>query len=304
MSIRRHGPTGPRRDYFVFSFPLSDAAWERYDVGRRRDPRSAPGPSRRTDPPAWPTGSTRIPTAAPPAAARGAGRGLLLALRTLNQALRHVAEVYFHRDNPGALDRARRWAAQRLGADSVDLLHRPSSNSSRRWRSQLAGLVAAADFLTAEGPVAGLDRATLEMLLLFLNVPTRPPEEPAELFDDDELRRRRLVRPLRHRPGGLPGPGEAPGSRGHRPVPPAAGAHAGQPRLPGRPDRATSGTTGPTCCPTNLLASLQCALDVLAEVDVARAAAPGPAAGPGVSDPPPGTPTIPNPRPSAATPTG
>jgi hypothetical protein len=93
--------------YFLFGFPLSEAAWSRFDVRailpkdmaenlgdpsfeiRKLADRVNGEPSRQA------AGASAVPAE------------VLLALRTLNQALRHVATQYFHRDNPGCLDRCR-----------------------------------------------------------------------------------------------------------------------------------------------------------------------------------------------------
>ena len=95
-------PDGPR-DYFLLGIPLAVAAWNRFDVpGLWPGPRPAPGksglvlralaerlnedPGRRAD-------------ARPSLPAED-----LLALRTINTVLRHLARRYFHLESPGSLD--------------------------------------------------------------------------------------------------------------------------------------------------------------------------------------------------------
>ena len=98
-------------DYFVFAFPLSADAWDRYAIDALLPPGLVAAPAD----PAWEI--RRLAERLLRERADGPPAEILLALRTLNQALRYVAVRYFRFDNPGSLDRGRQWAAGRLGED-------------------------------------------------------------------------------------------------------------------------------------------------------------------------------------------
>ncbi|MFH2052781.1 MAG: alpha-amylase family glycosyl hydrolase [bacterium] len=182
--------------YFVFGFPLSGASWDRFGVLNL-----LPG----SDPETLADLSYEIRKLAdavnrdpgckageiPPTQAE-----ILLALRTVNQALRWVSRQYFTQDNPGGLMRCRQWAEQRLGTDAVENLFStfvglfPPAVVKR-------GVKKPAEFLASgSDDLSGPDLASLEMILLFMNV-TNPAARPAEhLFDDGELRRRASFLPF------------------------------------------------------------------------------------------------------------
>ena len=48
----------------------------------------------------------------------------LLALSTINRILRWVTRQYFRAENPGALERCRGWAADRIGPEELEHLDR------------------------------------------------------------------------------------------------------------------------------------------------------------------------------------
>ena len=169
---------------------MSSQSWSRYDVGSILPKDLAKGMGE-------PTREIRqladLINQAPERSAGGEPAlpaETLLALRTVNQALRHVARQYFTRDNPGSLERGRQWSEQRLGAEQTEALFKafvelfpPLAVTLENQEVQ--------DYLTGirEG-ISGWDQATMEQLLLFLNV-SNPAARPArEVFDDDELRRR------------------------------------------------------------------------------------------------------------------
>ena len=178
------------RSYFAFEFPLSGQSWQRFGVAGLLPANLEEAPA---DPPFALRQLADIVNREPRHSAQGTGplhAEVLLALRTINQALRHVAARYFLHDNPGCLERGRQWADSRLGPDRTRDLHTafvdlfpPLSVKSGRLDPEryLAGTF---------GPVSGLDRAGLEMLLLFLNT-SNPAARPArDMFDDRELRHR------------------------------------------------------------------------------------------------------------------
>ena len=111
------------RKYFVFEFPLSDQAWHRFAVRSvlPRDLESgSPDPNREirqlierinNEPERQAAGQVSLQAE------------MLLALRTVNQALRHVASSYFLQSNPGSLERSRQWIGDRLGPEVVGLLY-------------------------------------------------------------------------------------------------------------------------------------------------------------------------------------
>ena len=169
-------------NYFVFGFPLSGAAWQRYDV---RDvlPDHIP-----TDPDLLSheirnlaeniNGSAWRQSRGDPAVPAE----VLLALRTLNQALRHVAGNYFRVENSHCLDRCRSWSTDHLGAENTTQLMHTFGELFPPLSVALAEVELDA-FLADDG-----DRTILEMILLFINV-TNPAAGPAvPLFDDSDLR--------------------------------------------------------------------------------------------------------------------
>ena len=174
-------------DYFVFGFPLSDKAWQRYDVTT-----VLPGDlAGDLDEPAWEIRklAERItrqphPEQSPPPPAE-----ILLALRTVNQALRWLTEQYFLHDNPGALQRGRQWTGQKLGDAAVSDLTSKFVDMFPPLAIQMAATDPDAFLREMAANLSGADQATLEMILLFLNG-TNPATRPArELFDDADLRR-------------------------------------------------------------------------------------------------------------------
>ena len=263
------GPTPPDyQDYFVFAFPLSADAWDRYAVDALLPPGLAAAPAD----PAWEIRRladrlARERTVGPPAE-------ILLALRTLNQALRHVAVRYFEVENPGSLDRGRRWADRHLGPDGVsgvlgafvDLYPPLDVRAGRRG--------ATAFLHDRQGPLAGDDLACIELLLLFLNVgnPAAAPANP--LFADDALRRRVSYVPFVTIFEDYLAQQEAPGTEG------VSIMHLLRAPLLASPDSLYGQLVWirdhwAHLLPNDLLRGLQMALDVLKEVDLHRAAGPG-----------------------------
>jgi len=171
--------------YFVFGFPLSDESWQRYAV-REVLPEQIPDDpdllsfairdlARHID-----ESAVRQSQGYPPVPAE-----VLLALRTLNQALRFVANNYFRVENPGCLDRCHDWANRQLGDNSMSRLLRTFCALFPPLPVAL-GKVKPDDFLDSDSG----DHTLLEMMLLFMNV-TNPACGPAApLFDDSELRRK------------------------------------------------------------------------------------------------------------------
>ncbi len=255
-------------DYFVFAFPLSADAWDRYGV----DGLLPPGLEHAPADPAWEIRRladrlTRERRAGPPAE-------ILLALRTLNQALRFVALRYFQVENPGSLERGRQWAAVRLGPEGVagvlgafvDLFP-PLDVRARRLDTP--------GFLRAVGePLDGRDLASVELLLLYLNVGNPAAGEATPLFDDDTLRRRVSYVPFVTIFEDYLAEHEVSGSEG---VPLLQLLRA---PLLASPDSlycqlAWIRERWAHLLPEDLLRSLQLALDVLKEIDLRRAPGPG-----------------------------
>jgi glycosidase len=263
------GPTPPdRHDWFVFAFPLSAEAWDRFAVDSLL-PAGLPGAPAE---PAWEIRRladrlARERTPGPPAE-------VLLALRTLNQVLRHVAVRYFEVENPGSLDRGRDWAARRLGSDGVEGVLRAFTDlyppldvrAGRRSTEQYLG--------QALGALRGRDRATVELLLLHLNVGNPAAAEASALFADDTLRERVSYLPFVTGFEAYLAEHEAPGGEG---VPLLQLLRA---PLLASPDSlygqlAWIRERWAHLLPEDLLRGLQLALDVLREIDLRRAPGPG-----------------------------
>jgi hypothetical protein len=255
-------------DYFVFAFPLSDDAWDRYAVEALLPPGLATAPAD----PAWEI--RRLAARLVQERPDGPPAEVLLALRTLNQALRFVAVRYFRHDNPGSLDRGRLWAARRLGDSGVAGvlgafvdLYPPLD--VRAGRSDTPGFLG-----DRSGPLTGDDLATIELLLLYLNVgnPAAAPASP--LFADDALRQRVSYVPFVTIFEDYLAEHEAPGSEGvsilqllRAPLLASPGSLFGQ--------LAYMRDHWGHLLPDDLLRGLQLALDVLREIDLHRAAGPG-----------------------------
>jgi glycosidase len=263
------GPTPP--DYFVFAFPLSAAAWDRYAVAALLPPGLDAAPAD----PAWEI--RRLADRLARERANGPPAEVLLALRTLNQALRFVAVQYFQVDNPGSLARGRHWAARRLGPDGVDRVLGAFVDLFPPLDVR-AGRQDGPDFLrNRRGPLAGDDLASIELLLLFLNVgnPAATPANP--LFDDDALRQRVSYVPFVTIFEDYLTLQEAPGSEGvsimqllRAPLLASPDSLFGQ--------LAYIRDHWGHLLPHDMMRGLQLALDVLREIDLHRAAGPaGPA---------------------------
>ena len=261
--------------YFVFGFPLSEAAWRRFDVetvlpGTLGEDLDDPSFEIRKladrinrDPGRQAEGESAVPAE------------ILLALRTLNQALRHVATQYFQHDNPGCLARCRRWGDQHLGEDSLAQLHRVFVELFPPMALRTTSLDVTRFLADDSGPVSGLDQATLEMMMLFLNVNNPAAAETAELFDDEELRLRVSFVPFVTSIEDFLNNFEPPGSEGtplfqllREPMLANPGSLAGQIRY----IRDHWGHL----LPAEFMLRLQFALDVLREIDVTRGGEPGP----------------------------
>lgn len=189
--------------YFIFGFPLSESAWDRFQVAAILPPAGGEEPADfsyeirkladaiNRDPARIAVGAERNPAET------------LLALRTLNQALRWVTLLYFLRENPGGLGRCRAWAQQHLGPDSVDTLFAVFVDLFPPVAVKRAGQ-APREFLgtghraldSLDSPLDGFDLAALEMVLLFINVINPAARPVLHLFDDDDLRRRASFLPF------------------------------------------------------------------------------------------------------------
>lgn len=178
-----------KQDYFVFGFPLSDKSWHRFAVRsvlsdeltqglvnpsyeiRKLSDRINNDPARQAE---------NLPAT---------HAETLLALRTINQVLRHVAASYFLNQNPGSLERSRQWAGRRLGTESIAGLFRSFVEIFPPLAVQLARKTPHEFLNSREERLDGHDQATLEMILLFLNNANPATSEVNHLFDDTELRR-------------------------------------------------------------------------------------------------------------------
>ncbi len=261
--------------YFVFGFPLSEAAWRRFDVetvlpGNLADGLDDPSYEIRKLADRINRDTGRQAEGGPAVPAE-----ILLALRTLNQALRHVATQYFQHDNPGCLARCRQWGNQHLGEDNLTLLHQVFVELFPPVALRAASLDATRFLADTSGPISGLDQTTLEMMMLFLNVNNPAAAETAELFDDEELRVRVSFVPFVTSMEDFLNNFEPPGSEGtplfqllRSPMLASPGSLTGQIQY----IRDHWGHL----LPAELLLRLQFALDVLKEIDVARGGEPGP----------------------------
>ena len=262
------GP-GPS-DYFVFAFPLSADAWDRYAVDGLLPAGLAAAPAD----PAWEI--RRLAERLLKERQDGPPAEVLLALRTLNQALRFVAVRYFQVDNPGSLERGRRWAARRLGPAGVDgvlgaFVDLFPPLDVRAGRQDPAGFLGG-----TAGAAAGADLATVELLLLFLNV-SNPAAAPATpLFADDTLRQRVSYVPFVTILDAYLTDQEAPGSEGVSLLQLLRAPLLASPdSLFGQLEYIRAHWAH--LLPDDLLRSLQLALDILREVDLHRAGGAGPA---------------------------
>ncbi|MCP4571011.1 MAG: alpha-amylase [bacterium] len=255
------------RDYFVLDFPVSREAWTRHGIGDLVGALPAADLNASLRQLALHLEETAAGRETPPAED-------LLALRTLNQALRWICARYFLVENPGSLARGRRRAADRLGAGAVNgLLH--TFVDSFPPAETLFEAKPSDEFMTGAAPGAGPERAVLELLLLFLNA-VNPAARPARpLFDDDELRRRAPYVPFVTGLGDDLDHHEPPGSTGvplltllREPMQASPGSLAGQ--------LSYMREHWADLLPDELLEVLQRALDVLAEADARRGGEPGP----------------------------
>ena len=176
--------------YFAFEFPMSGQSWNRFGVASLLPKDLSEG---LTEPTFTIRKLADTINQEPQRSAAGApalNAETLLALRTINQALRHVARQYFTRDNPGSLERGRAWADQKLGAERTNNLFQVFVGLFPPLAVSLDSQDPQQFLACSEGLISGLDQTTLEMLLLFLNM-ANPAAKPArEVFDDQELRHR------------------------------------------------------------------------------------------------------------------
>ena len=260
-------PSSPH-DWFVFAFPLSAEAWDRFAVDSLLPPGLPGAPAE----PAWEI--RRLADRLVRELRGGPPAEVLLALRTLNQVLRHVAVRYFGLENPGSLDRGRTWAARRLGEDGVEGVLRAFTDlypplevrAGRRTAAEHLGLPA--------GALGGRDLATVELLLLHLNVGNPAASEASALFADDTLRGRVSYVPFVTGFEAYLADHEAPGGEGvpllqllRAPLLASPGSLYGQ--------LAWIREHWAHLLPDDLLRGLQLALDVLREIDLRRAPGPG-----------------------------
>ena len=261
--------------YFPFAFPLSGHSWQRFSVAELLPGDLIKG----LDEPSFEIRKLAQKINAEPLRTSGSRPPLpaetLLALRTLNQALRHVATIYFTRDNPGSLERGRRWADQHLGDEATEHLFRSFVELFPPLHVTVGGVPAPEFLQQSDGPLRGDERATLEMLMLFLNT-MNPAAKPArEVFDDAELQ---------HRAGYLPfitgleeylEENEAPGSEGESIFHMLRSPILASPdSLAGQIDHIRRNWAH--LLPAELVRRLQLALDVLHEIDTYRTPEYGP----------------------------
>jgi len=261
--------TAGNASYFVFGFPLSGEAWQRYLVGEVLPDQIPSDPdllsfeirclADNITNSAWRQshGEQTIPAE------------VLLALRTLDEALRYVARQYFLVENPGGLARGQEWANQHLGADITRQLFQTFCALFPPLTVAL-GDTPVAEFLASDG-----ERTILEMILLFMNVNNPATAPAAALFDDSELQQNSsfaaFITGLEHHLETE----EAPGSEGLtifnllR-----APALASPTSLSGQLEWMRLNWAH--LLPASLLRRLQSAVDVLQEVDLSRSPEYGP----------------------------
>jgi glycosidase len=260
--------TAPRM-YFPFDFPLSGLSWQRFEVLSLLPDDLSTGLTE-------PTYSIRKLASKindqPGRSASGQPAlhaETLLALRTINQAMRHVSGQYFTRDNPGSLERGRAWTDQKLGPEKTADLYGTFVELFPPLAVTIEGRKPRQFLSAAEGPLSGADQATLEMLLLFLNT-ANPAAKPArEVFDDGELRHRVSFVPFITGLEEYLEQFEAPGSEGDSIV------HLLRSPMLASPDSLAGQIEHirrfwSHLLPEGLLRQLQLALDVLQEVDTFR----------------------------------
>ena len=265
--------------YFVFGFPLSDKAWRSFAVRSvLPDDLSAGLPDPSYEIRKLADKINRLPASEPlpKDLALAAGHDglrvhgeILLALRTINEALRWVSYEYFLSENPGCLDRCRQWAGQRLGADVVANVYQVFAELFPPLTVQLARRTTREFLDDSSGTVSGFDEATLEMVLLFMNSINPAVGRLTALFNDDELRRRASFIPFVTGLEDYLEEFEPAGSSGsslfhllRAPMLASPDSLAGQIEYIRR--------NWAHLLPPELMARLQVALDVLKEVDVTR----------------------------------
>ncbi len=260
-----------RREYFVFAFPLSGHAWDRYAVDGLLPDAPALGGDR-----AYAIRKLAARINAEPHGGPGVHAETLLALRTLNEALRCVAERYFGVENPGSLERGRQWADRRLGHENLERLFDEFVGLFPPLAVRRAGQPAREYLADVSGPVTGRDRATIEMLLLHLNSGNpAAATAAAALFDDSLLRQRVSFVPFVTGFDDYLDEFEAPGSEGvsilrllRAPMLASPDSLAGQ--------IAFIRDHWGHLLPDEMRRRLLFALDVLKEIDLARGGEPGP----------------------------
>ncbi len=183
---------GAQPPYFPFAFPLSRQSWQAFEVttllgGDQKDL------SFRIRQLAQKINSKRLPSA-PEEGALPAET--LLALRTINEALRHVASQYFLKDNPGSLERGRRHSADRMGSNALDGLFSAFVELFPPVEVAAKGEEVPRFLQRSAPPVSGLDQANIELLMLFLNVANPAAKTARPMFDDQELRQRATYIPF------------------------------------------------------------------------------------------------------------
>lgn len=180
--------SGTERDYFILGFPLSDQAWHQYAI-RSVLPDDLSGG---LDNPAYEIRklADRMTRDSVTGNVTPIHAEILLALRTLNQALRHVACQYFLNDNPGCLERARQHTSGRLGSEAVNLLYQVFVELFPPLAVKTANRTSREFLSDVDGPISGLDLSTVEMIMLFLTSANPAANSASTLFDDQELRRK------------------------------------------------------------------------------------------------------------------
>ncbi len=267
---------GFTRDYFVFEFPLSEQAWHRYAVRAvlPDDPAGIPALGAR------PLRELASRMNAAPQRRSGTEPALpaelLLALRSVNRALRWVATGYLVHRHPGSLEQARERVGNRLGSETVGLLYQTFVELFPPLAVQMARTSPRAFLAQEQDGISGVDRATIEMLLLFLNRANPAARTAGELFEDSELRRRASFVPFVTGLEDVLEDEEPPDPAGGSlftllRAPMQASPHSLQGQIRFMQENWQD------LLPPDLLEMLQRALDVLQEVDTARAGGAGPA---------------------------